>query len=159
EIGMAYRGHGSKDIFDFDDAMGNSTCVACGECVQACPTGALMEASLLDEHQARTVYADLTVDSRCPYCAVGCQTQVFVHDERIARMSGREGPATRSRRCVKGRLAFDYVAQPVRPTKPLIRRAGVATDPHMQIRDGEWDKVFREASWEEAPHLSASGLK
>ena len=48
-IGMAYRGHGSKVIFDFDQPMGESTCVACGECVQACPTGALMEASLLDD--------------------------------------------------------------------------------------------------------------
>src|SRR5262249_27373654 len=52
-IGMAYRGHGSKIIFDFDDAMGQSTCVACGECVQACPTGALMESALLDDSQAR----------------------------------------------------------------------------------------------------------
>ena len=36
-IGMAWRGHGSKVVFDFDDPMGASTCVACGECVQACP--------------------------------------------------------------------------------------------------------------------------
>src|SRR5215831_3228471 len=43
-IGMAGRGHGEKIVFDFDDPMGNSTCVACGECVQACPTGALMPA-------------------------------------------------------------------------------------------------------------------
>ena len=48
-IGMAWRGHGSSIVFDFDDPMGESTCVACGECVQACPTGALMEASLVDE--------------------------------------------------------------------------------------------------------------
>ena len=41
-IGMAGRGHLEKIVFDFDDPMGNSTCVACGECVQACPTGALM---------------------------------------------------------------------------------------------------------------------
>jgi len=41
-IGMAYRSHESKIVFDFDDPMGESTCVACGECVQACPTGALM---------------------------------------------------------------------------------------------------------------------
>ena len=40
-IGMAARGHHEKIVFDFDDPMGNSTCVACGECVQACPTGAL----------------------------------------------------------------------------------------------------------------------
>ena len=41
-IGMAGRGHHAKIVFDFDDPMGASTCVACGECVQACPTGALM---------------------------------------------------------------------------------------------------------------------
>ena len=40
-IGMAYRNAGAKVVFDFDDPMGESTCVACGECVQACPTGAL----------------------------------------------------------------------------------------------------------------------
>src|SRR5215475_1305563 len=158
-IGMAYRGHGSKVIFDFDDAMGNSTCVACGECVQACPTGALMEASLLDEEQTRTVYADRTVDSVCPYCGVGCQTKVFVKDERIVQIDGRDGPSNRNRLCVKGRFGFDYVDHPHRLTKPLIRREGVAKDPHMQIRDGEWDKVFREASWEETLDLSAAGLK
>ena len=50
-IGMAYRNHDAKIVFDFDDPMGESSCVACGECVQACPTGALMPAVLLDEHQ------------------------------------------------------------------------------------------------------------
>jgi formate dehydrogenase major subunit len=40
-IGYAFRGSESKVVFDFDDPMGASTCVACGECVQACPTGAL----------------------------------------------------------------------------------------------------------------------
>src|SRR5437773_4929112 len=52
-IGMAYRGHGAKVIFDFDEGMGHSTCVACGECVQVCPTGALMEKSLLDAKGTR----------------------------------------------------------------------------------------------------------
>src|SRR6185437_3450903 len=47
-IGLAYRSHGAKIVFDFDDPMGQSTCVACGECVQACPTGALMPAAYLD---------------------------------------------------------------------------------------------------------------
>src|SRR5438128_9599003 len=48
-IGMAGRGHDEKIVFDFDDPMGASTCVACGECVQACPTGALMPATLVNE--------------------------------------------------------------------------------------------------------------
>ena len=41
-IGYARRGAHSQIVFDLDDALGASTCVACGECVQACPTGALM---------------------------------------------------------------------------------------------------------------------
>src|SRR5260221_11037643 len=41
-IGYAWRGEKSKIVFDFDDPMGESTCVACGESVQACPTRALM---------------------------------------------------------------------------------------------------------------------
>jgi len=65
-IGMAYRGYGSKVVFDFDDAMGSSTCVACGECVQACPTGALMEANLLDDTGKRTGFEDRSVDTLCP---------------------------------------------------------------------------------------------
>ncbi len=72
-IGMAGRGHHAKIVFDFDDAMGASTCVACGECVQACPTGALMPASALDEAGVRTEFADRQVDSVCTYCGVGCQ--------------------------------------------------------------------------------------
>jgi formate dehydrogenase major subunit len=41
-IGYAYRGSHAFPVFDLDDPMGASTCVACGECVQACPTGALL---------------------------------------------------------------------------------------------------------------------
>src|ERR671924_733566 len=54
-IGMAYRGHASKVVFDFDQGMGESTCVACGECVQVCPTGALMEGNLIDRSSGRRI--------------------------------------------------------------------------------------------------------
>ena len=41
-IGYAYRGSHAFPVFDLDDPMGASTCVGCGECVQACPTGAIL---------------------------------------------------------------------------------------------------------------------
>ncbi len=82
-IGMAYRNHESKIVFDFDDPMGESTCVACGECVQACPTGALMPSVMLDENQTRVTYADRKVDSLCPFCGVGCQVTYEVKDEKV----------------------------------------------------------------------------
>ncbi len=96
-IGMAYRGIGSKIVFDFDDPMGASTCVACGECVQACPTGALMEASLVDEAGVdRRLELD-EVESVCPYCGVGCQItyQLGIHPERKA--GDEAGPRRASR--------------------------------------------------------------
>ncbi len=61
-IGMAGRGHTEKIVFDFDDPMGASTCVACGECVQACPTGALMPATMVDANNVYLGKPDRTVD-------------------------------------------------------------------------------------------------
>ena len=159
-IGMAYRGHGSKVVFDFDQGMGQSTCVACGECVQVCPTGALMEAKLLEPAtQKKAVEADRSVDTVCPYCGVGCQTTVHVKGERIVAVDGRDGPANNNRLCVKGRFGFDYIHHPDRLTKPLIRRDGVAKDPKVQIRREDVAKYFREATWEEALDKAAAGFK
>jgi formate dehydrogenase major subunit len=158
-IGMAHRGHHAKIVFDFDDPMGRSTCVACGECVQACPTGALLPASLLDDAGRMAVRPERSVDSLCPYCGVGCQVTYHVHANRIAHVEGRDGPANRNRLCVKGRFGFDYVHHPHRLTRPLIRRpdapkgADVAVDP-----TNPWTH-FREATWDEALDFAAAGLR
>jgi formate dehydrogenase major subunit len=158
-IGMAYRGHGAKIVFDFDDPMGESTCVACGECVQACPTGALMPANLLDKTQKRVGYADRQVESVCPYCGVGCQITYNIKDDKILHVDGRDGPSNHDRLCVKGRFGFDYVHHPHRLMKPLVRKPGVLkrADDYVDPKN-PWTH-FREASWEEALDLAASGLK
>jgi formate dehydrogenase major subunit len=158
-IGMAYRGHGAKVVFDFDEGMGRSTCVACGECVQVCPTGALMEKGLLDGAGRRVNYETRSVDTLCPYCGVGCQTKVHVKDEKILYVDGRDGPANANRLCVKGRFGFDYVHHPDRLRRPLIRRDGVGKDANLQIRREDVLHYFREASWEEALTKAALGLK
>jgi formate dehydrogenase major subunit len=158
-IGMAYRGHGAKVIFDFDKGMGESTCVACGECVQVCPTGALMEKGLLNNAGKRVNFETKSVDTLCPYCGVGCQTKVHVKDNKILYIDGRDGPANNNRLCVKGRFGFDYIHHPDRLTKPLLRRDGVAKDANMQIRREEIGQYFREAPWEEALAKAAGGLK
>ncbi|MEL6291757.1 MAG: formate dehydrogenase subunit alpha [Pseudomonadota bacterium] len=157
-IGMAYRGAQSEVVFDFDDPMGQSTCVACGECVQACPTGALMPASLIDAtSQTGTRATDDEVHSVCPYCGVGCQITYKLRDGEIAYVEGREGPSNENRLCVKGRFGFDYITSPERLTKPLIRRAdapkGINVDPAEPLTH------FREATWDEALEVAATGLK
>lgn len=41
------KGYDVRIAFDLDAAMGESTCVACGECAAACPTGALVHKRVL----------------------------------------------------------------------------------------------------------------
>ncbi len=157
-IGYAKRGSHSEIVFDLNDAMGDSTCVACGECVQACPTGALMPKTLIGAQQV-----DKKVDSVCPFCGVGCLITYKVKNDVIVGVDGRDGPANHSRLCVKGRFGFDYAHSPQRLTKPLIRKAGVAKDPealnHLNRDTAEWGGIFREASWEEALDFAAGKLK
>ncbi len=153
-IGYAHRGAESLIVFDMEDPLGESSCVACGECVQACPTGALMSAG-----GATQTRAERRVDSVCPYCGVGCQLSYQVEGNRITQVSGRDGPANRGRLCVKGRYGFDYVHHPERLVVPLIRRpdapkkAELCLDTEAQLRD------FREASWDEALALAAEGFR
>ena len=152
-IGYAFRGEHSKIVFDFDDPMGASTCVACGECVQACPTGALAPA-----REAGLAAIDRTVDSVCPFCGVGCLLTYHVKDDRIEFVTGKDGPSNHGRLCVKGRYGFDYAHHPHRLTKPLVRKPGVAKSADIKFDPGDWSTVFREASWDEALDLAAAGL-
>jgi formate dehydrogenase major subunit len=158
-IGMAGRGYTEKIVFDFDDPMGSSTCVACGECVQACPTGALMPATLVDEANVRTQFADREVHSVCPYCGVGCQLTYHIKDDKLLYVSGKNGPANQKRLCVKGRFGFDYVDHPHRLRQPLIRKDGVAKHANDVVDPANPWTHFRPASWDEALDRAASGLK
>ena len=158
-IGMAGRGAGAKIVFDFDDPMGASTCVACGECVQACPTGALMPASLVDEQGVGRSESLREVDSVCPYCGVGCQITYQIADDHILAVKGLDGPANMSRLCVKGRFGFDYIHHPHRLSVPLVRRDGVAKDANDDLDPANPFTHFREATWDEALDRAAEGLK
>jgi len=148
-IGYAERG---AIVFDFNDPMGRSSCVGCGECVAACPTGALLPLTptLSPAGGGEGVKC---VASLCPYCGVGCQLTYRVRDNHIVGVDGRDGPANHGRLCVKGRYGYDYPHHPQRLTRPLIRKPGSAKSVDNTLAD------FRAASWEEALDFAADGLK
>lgn len=156
-IGLGNRGKDTLVMFDLNDPMGESTCVACGECVEACPTGALMPKSAINlETGVGTKATSQEVNSICPFCGVGCQLSFKVEDNRIIHVEGRDGPANENRLCVKGRFGFDYIHSPERLTTALIRREdapkGLNVDPANPLTH------FREASIEEALAHAAEGL-
>ncbi len=153
-IGMAGRGAGNSIVFDQADTMAASSCVACGECVETCPTGALLPASR--NGVASNIRA---IDSLCPYCGVGCALTFHVSDDRITEVAGRDGPANRGRLCVKGRYGFDYVHHAHRLRVPLIRKPNVPKSAVDYVDPSNPSSHFREASWEEALDHAADGLK
>jgi len=170
-IGRTGKGFESRIAFDTDRPMGDSTCVACGECMARCPTGALTDKSLVIPLET----AKLTpVKSVCPYCGVGCGTTMHVQETKVVQVTGRaDGPANHGRLCVKGRYGFDYSSHPQRLTVPLIRRpesypkGGLSED---TLQQGDYRRkkrgephvdysyilpAFREATWDEALDLCA----
>jgi formate dehydrogenase major subunit len=118
-----------------------SECVSCGACVEACPTGALMEKSLLTAGLPQKA-----VTTTCAYCGVGCSLVAEVTDGAVSRMvPSRDGRANQGHACVKGRFAYGYATHEDRVTTPLIRKS---------ITD-EWTEV----SWDEAINYAASEFK
>ena len=154
-IGYAKRGISSEIIFDLDDPMGTSTCVGCGECVQACPTGALMPSKEVGQ-----VVPDKKVDSVCPYCGVGCLLTYNIKDDKILYAEGRDGPANMSRLCVKGRYGFNYVNSDQRLTVPLARKEGVTKDINPEEFDlNNLENYFEPISWDEAIERTTEKFK
>jgi formate dehydrogenase major subunit len=77
---------------------------------------------------ARTTAADRTVDSVCPYCAVGCAQQVSVRDGQIVQIEGNpDSPVSRGRLCPKGSASLQLVTGQHRETR-VRYRAPYATE-------------------------------
>ena len=121
-IGRTGKGYATRIAFDLDDPMGASSCVTCGECVAACPTGAITNKPIggVPIRPRRVLDQVHTV---CPYCGVGCALTYHVDRERgaISFAEGRDQPGSQGRLCVKGRYGWDYASSPQRLTVPLIR--------------------------------------
>jgi len=135
------RGFDSRVVASQGESFVASECVSCGACVEACPTTALQEKSLIQQE-----LPEQAMTTTCAYCGVGCSLKAEVKGETVVRMvPDRAGKANHGHACVKGRFAYGYATHQDRILKPMIRAK--ITDP------------WREVSWDEAIQYAASEFK
>jgi len=147
-VDFVFRGYNTR-IAPFGlKPLSESVCETCGECVERCPTGALMpKQALAPEREIKTT---------CPYCGVGCSMVVGVRGRKITGVRGdRKSPVNRGWLCVKGRYGLDFVNHSDRLTNPLIRNEENPKDTALD----DPKKAFREAKWGEALGLVAQELE
>lgn len=130
------RGSATRVVPD-GDTLRTSGCKSCGACVDACPTGALVDKTReagVPEAWTRTT---------CPYCGVGCELSVGTRQGRVHQvLPVQDALVNQGHLCVKGRYAHAFVHSDDRVGRPLVRRQGGLV----------------EASWEEAIAVVADGL-
>ena len=111
-IGVAGRGFDIRISTEFNVDLTDSACVYCGNCIQVCPTGALMFTSEYNMREAGTWKEEeqTQTDTICPYCGVGCALTLHVQDNEIVKVSSpSDHSVTHGNLCIKGRFGFQHV--------------------------------------------------
>ncbi len=121
-------------------------CEQCGMCIDVCPVGALTSGS----YRYKTRPWEMNhVSTVCTHCADGCKVTLGVRQanegSEIVRADNRDKSGINGDfLCAKGRFGFDFVENPDRLTKPLVRNAAGKLEP---------------ATWEHALRVAADKLK
>lgn len=139
-LSVSKRGFDTHISTCFNILRTDPTCESCGNCVSACPTGALASKDQKKNYRAFEVKATRTT---CPHCAVGCQFDLLSKNGKVVGVNPADGPSNNGMLCVKGKFgSYKFIHSSDRLTTPLIKRDG----------------KFEEATWDEALDLVAEKL-
>lgn len=118
-LGLIGRGFDTLAAPEFNLPLDRTDCVACGQCVALCPTGALMEV----KPAPKSVPAEEKITrTTCSFCSVGCQIDMA----SVGSTLWRALPAESGLLCKGGRFGFGALQYGDRVTNPALHgeRAG-----------------------------------
>ncbi len=97
-------------------------CDYCGQCIDVCPTGALLNKTL--KFKARAWSLD-EKDTICPFCSCGCTITLGIAEGKILRSRGmQDRGVNQGNLCGRGRFGIDYIYSDNRLKSPLINEGG-----------------------------------
>ena len=135
-LGIQNRGVSSVIAPNLEDHL---DCEECGMCIDACPVGALTSGS----YRYKTRPWEMKhVSTICTHCGDGCKVTLGIRQanegSEIVRADNRDKSGINGDfLCAKGRFAFDFVENPERLIKPLVRNAAGELEPTT------WENAFR----------------
>ncbi|MFA5399003.1 MAG: molybdopterin-dependent oxidoreductase [Dehalococcoidia bacterium] len=113
------RGWKTNICADINQPLGESSCISCGGCFQACPTGAIF--SKISAYRGRPSECT-SVESTCAICGVGCDINGLVKNNRVVRIDSPDMTKPRGLLCEIGRFEPLYDTAD-RVTTPLKRNS------------------------------------
>ena len=168
-LGYIYRGFASVVAPSFGVPFGeDKSCISCGQCVSACPVGALTEKL---PAQKAVPLQERIEEGACSLCSIGCAIEYRWHGSLLTRITERFQAPNYGKLCKKGKFGHGFLneAVPAAPSASDLEAARASVNallagskaPLMRISPslcGEAIDLFLDASVKKRIPVEAAGL-